>query len=225
MRRVRSRDDFFLYICRSCALVRSQLYALRESDRSAMKLYIVLALASLPLDLGAVGSAQGFVTKLLSLVALALKAALLYPAVRAHDVLPAARPEKTLLAAENRQQLHVKVQETVAAALREELERLEWESRSKPAATRAPAQPSQPMSSQLHEPPSQPREAPKEAHCRSAPSSVPVSAAPSATAATTSSPAASAAPPRTAAASASGAGRGGGARKGGGGGDATWDEV
>ena len=114
------------------------LYAMRENDKAAMKLYIALTVAALPLDLAAMASAAGFLSKLAMTAAFCLKAALLYPAVKAHDALPPARPEKTLLAEQNKLQLQVKVQETIAKALSEELGRLEWEAKSnaKPAAGR-----------------------------------------------------------------------------------------
>ena len=198
------------------------LYAVRESDRSAMKLYMVLAVASLPLDLRAVVAASGFFLKIALLAALALKAALLYPALKAHDALPAARPEKTLLAEENRQQMHAKVQQTVASALREELERLEWESASKPSAAR-PQQPPTPSSSvALSSPPQEAATAAATAPPMAAAGGGPAAPPPQMT-----TPGARAPPSSTRAAEPSGAmgqPRTAASRKAGGG-DATWDEV
>ena len=197
------------------------LYAVRESDRSAMKLYMVLSVASLPLDLGAIVAASGFFLQVASLAALALKAALIYPSLKAHDALPAARPEKTLLAEENRQQMHAKVQQTVASALREELERLEWESASKPStAARPPPPPPQqaaPAAPATTPPPPPSRLAASAAAARSAappPSSTADPRAPTSTrAAGAEPPAVGGGQPRPAV-----------SRKGGGG-DTTWDEV
>ena len=189
------------------------LYAVRESDRSAMKLYMVLAVASLPLDLRAVVAASGFFLKIALLAALALKAALLYPALKAHDALPAARPEKTLLAEENRQQMHAKVQQTVASALREELERLEWESASKPTPSSSVA---------LSSPPQEAATAAATAPPMAAAGGGPAAPPPQLT-----TPGARAPPSSTRAAEPSGAmgqPRTAASRKAGGG-DATWDEV
>ena len=61
---------------------------------------------------------------MLALASLALKVLLLYPAVKAHDALPTARPDRTLLVEANKAEMQQRVQETVAAALREELQRL-----------------------------------------------------------------------------------------------------
>ena len=131
------------------------LYALREVDKSAMKLYIILSIGALPLDLAALSAGIGFFAKLASLAALCLKVALLFPAVKAHDSLPAARPEKTLLTEQNKLALQAKVQEAVAKALAEELERLEWETNPRQSPAHAPPPP-RPQASQATTPTAQP---------------------------------------------------------------------
>ena len=93
------------------------LYALREADKRAMMLYIAISAGSCPLDLlFLLGADASFFVKLLTIASLALKAALIYPAVKAHDTLPSTRPERIEPA-----QLQAKVAETVEAALRDEL--------------------------------------------------------------------------------------------------------
>ena len=94
-----------------------------------MVLYMVLSVAAGGLDLSffvADESDQGagFFVKLAVLAALVLKVALALPAIKAHDALPVTRPDRTLLAESNKAALQQRVQETVAAALREELQRL-----------------------------------------------------------------------------------------------------
>jgi hypothetical protein len=107
------------------------LYALREADRRAMMLYLVVSAATCLLDLFFLGSApSGFMVKLLSFAALVLKVALLYPALKAHDALPATRLERVDPA-----QLQASVADTVEAALLEELQKL---SVPKPARLPAP---------------------------------------------------------------------------------------
>lgn len=104
------------------------LYALRESDRRAMMLFIALSVAAVPLDFGFVfsgGEGSGsFFVKILAFAKLALTILLIYPAVKAHDALPAARPDRTLIVEANKAEMQQRVQETVAAALREELQKL-----------------------------------------------------------------------------------------------------
>ena len=111
--------------------------------------------AVLPLDLAALSAGIGFFAKLASLAALCLKVALLFPAVKAHDSLPAARPEKTLLTEQNKLALQAKVQEAVAKALAEELERLEWETNPRQSPAHAPPPP-RPQASQATTPTAQP---------------------------------------------------------------------
>lgn len=94
------------------------LYALRESDRRAMMLYLVISAVGAVIDLGLIFAGGGLV-KLASLVALALKAALALPAIRTHDGLPVARPERIDPA-----QMQIKVQEVVERVLIEELHRM-----------------------------------------------------------------------------------------------------
>ena len=101
------------------------LYALRESDRRAMMLFIAMSAAAVPLDLGFMFSGSGgFIIKLLAMGALALKAILTYAAVKAHDALPVARPDRTLLLDASKAEMQQRVQETVANALREELQKI-----------------------------------------------------------------------------------------------------
>jgi hypothetical protein len=100
------------------------LYALREADRRAMMLYVVLSGAACPLDLAFLASpnAEGLIVKAISFASLLLKACLIYPAVKAHDSLPTSRVDRTAMA--EPAVLHQRVQETVELTLREELQRL-----------------------------------------------------------------------------------------------------
>jgi hypothetical protein len=94
------------------------LYALREDDRRALVLYGSISAASTPLDLGFLfGGGANFFVNLLVLGSIALKAVLVYVAVKAHDELPAARPGRIEPA-----KLQAKVQEVVEAVMHEVLE-------------------------------------------------------------------------------------------------------
>ena len=95
------------------------LYALREADRRAMVLYIAMTAAAIVVDLIFLFAPHHFIVRLLTLASLSLKAALLYPAVKAHDKLPSTRPGRLDPAT-----LQLRVVETVEAALREEVQRL-----------------------------------------------------------------------------------------------------
>lgn len=89
------------------------LYAVRQADRRAMWLYVVLGAVSCPLDLLFLFSADaGGLVKLLALASLALKVALFYPAVKLHDALPASPPERVDAA-----QLQLTIKSTIEDAL------------------------------------------------------------------------------------------------------------
>ena len=114
------------------------LYAIREADRRAMLLYVVMTVAACPLDLIFLASpgAVGFLFRLLTFASLLLKAALLYPAVKAHDQLPSTRPERVDPA-----RLQIAVAKTMEDALREEVQRL---ASHKPTRVPPPTQPQTP---------------------------------------------------------------------------------
>lgn len=106
------------------------LYALREADRRAMMLYIAMSAAAIVVDLIFLFAPHHFLVRLLTLFSMVLKGALIYPAVKAHDGLPATRPGRLDPAT-----LQLRVVETVEAALREEVQRL---AASKPKVVRMP---------------------------------------------------------------------------------------
>ncbi len=105
------------------------LYAQREDDRQAMRLYLILSAAGALFDVVAVFSGAGIFISLVSLLALGLKAAIALPAVRVHDKLPELRPARV-----EPTKLQERVQQVVQQVLREELQRLHGK-----AATKAPA--------------------------------------------------------------------------------------
>ena len=113
------------------------LYALREDDRRAMMLYVIMSVAACPVDLifvfSASVSAGLFKYKVLALLSLALKIALIYPAVKAHDALPSVRPSRIDPAT-----LQLRVADVVEMALREEVQRFVG---SKPPRARPPPPP------------------------------------------------------------------------------------
>ena len=111
------------------------LYAIREADRRAMLLYVVMSVAAFPLDFIFLVSPGpvGFMFRLLTFASLLLKAALLYPAVKAHDQLPSTRPERVDPA-----RLQIAVAKTMEDALREEVQRL---ASHKPTRVPPPTQP------------------------------------------------------------------------------------
>ena len=94
------------------------LYALREDDRRAMLLYVVMTAAACPVDLqwlSTGGTTAGVGWQILAFLSLLLKLALIYPAIKAHDVLPSVRPSRVDPAT-----LQQKVVGVVETALREE---------------------------------------------------------------------------------------------------------
>lgn len=94
------------------------LYALREDDRRALVLYAALSAASVPLDLIYFFSGNAsFLVSMIVLGAIALKAGLVYVAVKSHEELPVARPGRTEPA-----KLQAKVQEVVESVLHEVLD-------------------------------------------------------------------------------------------------------
>ena len=106
------------------------LYALREADQRAMYLYIAMTAAAIVVDLIFLFAPHHFLVRFLTMASLILKAALLYPAVKAYDGLPSTRPGRLDPAT-----LQLRVVETVEAALREEVQRL---AASKPKVVLAP---------------------------------------------------------------------------------------
>ena len=96
------------------------LYAMREGDRRAMVLYMVLSSSSIPFDLIYMSSAAAALARLGTVVAIILKIALLFLALKVHDTLPSARPDRADPA-----KLQATVQEIVERTLREVLDQEE----------------------------------------------------------------------------------------------------
>lgn len=95
------------------------LYAVRESDRRAMLLYLLLGAASAPLDLAFLLSGAGWFFKLVTAAAVALKCVLVLPGIKLHDMLPALRGSRAEPA-----ELQARVQAVVQTVLRAELQRM-----------------------------------------------------------------------------------------------------
>ena len=122
------------------------MYALREDDRRALFLYLVMSVAAVPLDLVYISSgAGGWLAKLVALGALALKGVLLVPALKVHDAMPDARAASSSRGSDPAK-LQAKVQETVEAVLREVLVVETTEARSNPLPPKAAATTARPPS-------------------------------------------------------------------------------